>query len=229
MLFEHCGNIIFCANFVCEMRKWVIFLLFIAGTAITDARTMKDFLVCMPSRVQNILTRDNWLDCVDFIASGMKASVKNNFGEVSTLIALSDNYVHLEVSPASEMEFKLLPGQKDSLIFVVRTYQLASASDSELHVYDSKWREIVLSTVVKSPTVVQFCKKSISKLERQRVLDAFHPVLITSYLDEKSNDLTFKLYANASNGELMKEMNPFLFDSLVYEWNGKQFVLKKEK
>lgn len=205
------------------MRKWLFLLLFIIGTACAEARTIKDFLVRMPVVVQNVISHANLLDCVDFMESGMKASVKNYFGEVTTLTALSDSYARLEISPVSSMEFKLLPRQKDSLICVIHTYQLLSASESELHVYNSEWREILLNTIIKMPTMGQFAKKDVSKIERQHASEAFHPAFIMAYLSGESNDLTFQLNAQSNNEELMKEMESLLRDGLVYKWNGKKY------
>ena len=206
------------------MKRWTLFLLLVAGMTTSNARSMKDFLVSTPSVVQNILSHENWLDCVDFIASGMKASVKNNFGDVSTLTALSDNYARIEISPVSSMEFKMLPIKKDTIICVVRTYILPNASESELHVYRSDWRRLISKYFVQTPSVKQFVKKGTSKENLQHVTDVLHPTFITAYHSEETDEMRFEINVGASNEEQMRELEPFLYDGLVYKWNGRRFT-----
>ena len=49
------------------------------------AQDMKTLFIAMPDSVAPLLTKVNREDCVDFLASNMKAEVKNRFGKVSEL------------------------------------------------------------------------------------------------------------------------------------------------
>ncbi len=205
------------------MRKWMFILLSIVGTMSLEARTMKDFLVCMPLYVQNVITQADLMDCVDFMENGMNASVKNRFGEISTLTDLSDNYANLEMSSVSSMEFKLLPRQKDSLIFVIHTFKLPTASESELHVYNSEWREIILTTVVISPIASQFIKKSATRVETKKIADLLFPAFITAHISKDTYELTFEMKVGGNHEYVTKEYATLLHEKLTYMWNGKNF------
>ncbi len=53
------------------------------------AQDMKTLFIAMPDSVAPLLTKVNREDCVDFLASNMKAEVKNRFGKVSELKRLT--------------------------------------------------------------------------------------------------------------------------------------------
>ena len=73
------------------------------------AQDMKTLFIAMPDSVAPLLTKVNREDCVDFLASNMKAEVKNRFGKVSELKRLTDDYLFLQTTGSSSMEMKLLP------------------------------------------------------------------------------------------------------------------------
>ena len=73
------------------------------------AQDMKTLFIAMPDSIAPLLTKVNREDCVDFLASNMKAEVKNRFGKVSELKKLTDDYLFLQTTGSSCMELKLLP------------------------------------------------------------------------------------------------------------------------
>lgn len=86
------------------------------------AQDMKTLFIAMPDSVAPLLTKVNREDCVDFLASNMKAEVKNRFGKVSELKRLTDDYLFLQTTGSSSMEMKLLPlNDSVKVICVVNT------------------------------------------------------------------------------------------------------------
>ena len=66
------------------------------------AQDMKTLFIAMPDSVAPLLTKVNREDCVDFLASNMKAEVKNRFGKVSELKRLTDDYLFLQTTVPRE-------------------------------------------------------------------------------------------------------------------------------
>lgn len=62
------------------------------------AQDMKTLLSLWPDSIAPLLTKVNREDCVDFLASNMKAEVKNRFGKVSELKKLTDDYLFLQTT-----------------------------------------------------------------------------------------------------------------------------------
>ena len=84
---------------------------------------MRDVFAAMPDSVLGIMTKNNRLDCIDFIENDMEAKVRNRFDGFSVLKALTVDYLDLQLTPNCRVEMKLLPAE-DTLnyICVARTY-----------------------------------------------------------------------------------------------------------
>lgn len=120
------------------------------------ARDMKSLFIAMPDSVAPLLTKVNREDCVDFLASNMKAEVKNRFGKVSELKRLTDDYLFLQTTASSSMEMKLLPvNDSVKVICVVRTV-CAPACDSDVRFYDTRWNRLAREEFLRLPAADAF-------------------------------------------------------------------------
>jgi hypothetical protein len=99
---------------------------------------MRDVFAQAPDSIFPLLTKNNKLDCIDFIENDMRARVKNKFDSYSELTALTDNYLQLQISEKSSVEMKLV---NDSLICLVRTYYGPTA-DSHVFFYNITWQPV---------------------------------------------------------------------------------------
>ena len=70
---------------------------------------MRDVFAVMPDSVLPLVTKNNRLDCIDFIENNMEARVRNRMGEYVALEALTSTYARFRTSPLTVMEMKLLP------------------------------------------------------------------------------------------------------------------------
>lgn len=59
---------------------------------------MRDIFASAPDSVFPLLTRNNRLDCIDFIENKMPARVKNRLDNVVELLKLGDAYLQLRTS-----------------------------------------------------------------------------------------------------------------------------------
>ena len=97
-------------------------ILFVIGVLLCctgmKAQDMKSLFVALPDSLSPLLTKVNRADFGDFLASGMKAEVKNRFGNTSEMLKLTDNYLKLKVSEVSTVEMKLLPLNDSVKVYV---------------------------------------------------------------------------------------------------------------
>ena len=89
---------------------------------------MRDIFASAPDSVFPLLTRNNRLDCIDFIENKMPARVKNRLDNVVELLKLGDAYLQLRTSERSIVEMRLL---SDSLMCLIHTY-MGPAADSRV-------------------------------------------------------------------------------------------------
>ena len=133
------------------MKQILTILILWICTMSVSAQEMKTIFVNLPDSIEPLLTKVNKEDCVDFLDSGMKAVVKNRFDRSAELKVLTSDYLQMQLSEVSALELKLLP-LKDSVcvICMVKTV-CASACDSDIRFFDTKWNELDASDFFKYP------------------------------------------------------------------------------
>ena len=120
------------------------------------AQDMKTLFIAMPDSVAPLLTKVNREDCVDFLASNMKAEVKNRFGKVSELKRLTADYLFLQTTGSSSMEMKLLPLNDSVKVICVVNTVCGPACDSEVRFYNTDWQQLVKEDFIQLPSVGAF-------------------------------------------------------------------------
>ena len=135
------------------MKRHLLFLAGIFCALSAMAQDMKTVFVAMPDSVTPLLTKVNREDCIDFLASDMKAVVKNRFGNVAEMKVLTDDYVQMQMSEVSTLEMKLLPvNDSTKVVCMVRTV-CGSACDSSIRFYASDWsRELDAKDFLQVPS-----------------------------------------------------------------------------
>lgn len=120
------------------------------------AQDMRTLLVAMPDSILPLLTKNNRMDCVDFVDSKMKAEVKNRLGEVSELKVLTKDYLLLQMTSQSTVEMKLLSvNDSAKVVCVVRTV-CAPVCDSAVEFYDISWKRLKTADYIACPPVDSF-------------------------------------------------------------------------
>lgn len=141
------------------MSRILLLLFIVFLPSVVSAQTlMRDVFAQLPDTILPLLTKNNRLDCIDFIENNMEARVKNKFDEQVILEALSDNYLRIQVSANSSVEMKLFCHINDTLICVNRVYK-GPVEDSEVWVYSMQWSMLYK---MQRPEVDQFLIKSDS-------------------------------------------------------------------
>ena len=211
------------------MKKLISILIGIASVVGVQAQDMKALFVSMPDSIAPLLTKVNREDCIDFLASNMKAEVKNRFGQPTELKKLTDDYLLLKVSAVSTAEMKLLPlNDSVKVICVVQTYQ-GPVSDSRVSFYDTSWKSLPAENFLTLPAEDAFYKTPVTETQTDSLknlrtrADMF---LLKAVLSEKDTSLSF-VYTTPDylDKETLKEIKPYLVAvPLKYVWQNGRFV-----
>lgn len=136
-----------------DMKKIFLssLLFFVVLSSCAQVR-MRDVFAQLPDSVLPLLTKNNRLDCIDFIENNMEARVKNRFNDHVVLEALTDDYLSIRTSESSKVEMKIIVQAGDSLIAVNRTYY-GPVDDSEVRLYGMDWQFV---RIVSRPEVKDF-------------------------------------------------------------------------
>lgn len=117
-----------------------LLLFFVANT---QAQSLKELILKMPSEVCPILTEYNKLELVDNQKNGKPMQTRNIWKAVSELKTLDDNYAYLKSTKNSEKVFKLLPtANGEKIIAVVSTIYVDDKPDSSIEFYNTAWQKL---------------------------------------------------------------------------------------
>ncbi len=204
------------------MKGSVFFLLFLAVSlsGLRAQTRMRDVFASAPDSVFPMLTRNNRLDCIDFIENKMPARVKNRLDDVVELLSLNEHYLCLRTSERSQVEMRLL---SDSLFCLVNTYE-GPAPDSHIRFFDLSWHPV--SVDVPTLSVKDFWLSVPDSLAQEadfaaRSLSDLMLVRVSPSPDEPT--LTFSLQIGELT-EKEKELAQRYVQPLKFRWNGKAFV-----
>ena len=193
------------------------------------AQDMKTVFINMPDSIMPLLTKVNREDCVDFLASDMKAVVRNRFGENSEMKEMTDDYLCMQVTDVSSLQMKLLPlNDSVKVICMVKTV-CAVACDSEIRFFDTRWKELSSKDYVQLPAKDFFYQQTdLDDDERVEILNKADLYLKKISLSNENTELlveyTTPLYLNKDDrGKLQKELKE---DPVILEWVNGCFQIK---
>lgn len=219
------------------MKQFTLSLLVALSSLAASAQQplMRDVFAAMPDSVLPMVSKNNRLDCIDFIENQMEARVRNAIGEYVTLEALTKDYLRFRTSSAALLEMKLLPTSDSTavlcLVHTVQTGAEGSAlrmEDSHLRFLRPDWSELPSQAAVafSVPDVSAFVKADAPDSLRadfeqaQRSLQAFHPVRMAFSSDDAV--LTLTLQTALLSMEEKRAVEGRL-QSVVRRWNGTRF------
>lgn len=203
------------------MKKNFLFLLLIFVTSSSFCQMkVKDVFASAPDSIFPLLTKNNRLDCIDFIENNMQARVKNKLEQNSELKVLKDDYLMMEISPKSRMEMFVL---NDSVLCVVRTYK-GPAEDSSILFYSQNW-QLLTSVQSPQPKVADFWQSvpdSLQQMARYAQMSQESLRFINIGVKPEEKALVYTL----STDELVdkeKETAQRYVQPLKYRWDGNGF------
>ena len=200
---------------------------------------MRDVFAAMPDSVLPLVTKNNRLDCIDFIENNMEAKARNILDEYVILEALTKDYARFRTSAVSLMELKLLPVTDSTSVLCIVTTAESGEKDTPTRIEDSSirlmhtdWSPLSASDVssvasVKEQTErMDFFVDEVPDSIHMRYEQAkasmryFHPVRMQLSADD--NTVTI----SPQTGQLAVEEKKVLkgrLRSVVMAWDGQSF------
>lgn len=211
------------------MKKILLSLTMWLCVLAVQAQNMKSLFIALPDSLSPLLTKVNREDFGDFLASGMKAEVKNRFGKPSEMTKLTDDYLQLKMSSTSLTEMKLLPlNDSVKVICVVHTY-MAPTADSQVAFYDTGWNRLSADTFLTLPQEDSFYRTELSEIQADSVRNLrmrTDMYMLKAELSDKDCTLRF-VYTTPDylDKETARDLKPYLRETpLYYEWREGRFV-----
>ncbi len=141
----------------------VLVLTVLALTALSGrAQTMKEIFSDLPDSILPTLTRNDRLDCIDFIENNLTNTVNNALDGKTRLTVLTDSLAKIQLSLMTEVQICKLPvesvpnGQTDGFVICLVHSSDVRGWDSVLRFYDSAWRPLDASRMITLPRTEDF-------------------------------------------------------------------------
>lgn len=211
------------------MKKLLFILLLIGSVANLSAQdVIKEFFLNAPVSITPLLSDVNKADFIDFLESGMKAKVKNRFGESVEMTKLTADFLQIKMSDRSELEMKIY--RKNNVVEVIAVVNRVYAPScvSTLEFYSRGWERSKIGKQLEMISLADFIPtKNIPDAVR-RDFKAVDMELIKIELLEESDVITFSLNLEEYlEHEVYERISPYLVPTISYQWNGKRFKVKQ--
>lgn len=210
------------------MKKLIYLFLVWGCTLSVAAQDMKKVFIAMPDSLTPLLTKVNKEDCIDFLASNMKAEIKNRFDKSSEMKVLTEDYLQMQMTENSTLEMKLFPvNDSVKIVCMVKTV-CSSACDSEIRFYDTSWKkEFPKSDYLQLPAPQTFylptdtVSSEVELIKRKADMHVMKAVL-----SKDDSSLSF-IYTTPDylNQEDREKLSPYLSkEAVVYRWKDGKFL-----
>ena len=210
------------------MKKLIYLFLVWGCTLSVAAQDMKKVFIAMPDSLTPLLTKVNKEDCIDFLASNMKAEIKNRFDKSSEMKVLTEDYLQMQMTENSTLEMKLFPvNDSVKIVCMVKTV-CSSACDSEIRFYDISWKkEFPKSDYLQLPAPQTFylptdtVSSEVELIKRKADMHVMKAVL-----SKDDSSLSF-IYTTPEylNQEDREKLSPYLRkEAVVYRWEDGKFL-----
>ena len=159
--------------------KKLIFSILLCLPLLVQAQTLTEVFTAMPDSLQALLTKNNRMDMVDFLASHMEARVTNRMDGQSVMDTLTTDYLHMTLTGNTVVEMKLLPRGEEKVVAVLHTAG-APVKDSVLQYFTTDWKET--SDLTAWPDFSAFEAKPRSELTEEQIqlLEALADMQLTT-------------------------------------------------
>lgn len=207
------------------MKRIYSLLLLLLLVQAAEARKMRDVFASMPDSVLGLMTKNNRLDCIDFIENGMEAKVRNRLDGYTVLKAMTGDYLDLQLTASCRVEMKLLPvADTLSYICMVRTYA-SPVQESVVTLYAPDWKPLPVDKYLAHPRYAAFWATNgtadAEEVERLQRLQDMR--FVKAELSKDDASLTFRLQPGEVDKETAGRMQAVLCP-VVYTWRRGRFV-----
>lgn len=190
--------------------------------------TAAQFFVSAPLSVFPTIDPMTRLDMIDYFQAGSDKPSRNTAGGECRILEETPQSITFSTSDVSEYSLSLIPTKKkgETILMVVRTLK-TPAEDSTAKFYSTDWKE--LPGLFEVPQLMDWLNDE-GKKQRRDVENAVPFVLakLTYTPSNKMITLTNNL-GDYIPEEVLGLAQNSLHQQLRFRWNGKKFVLDKQK
>lgn len=210
-------------------KRFVAAVSFVIVASLAWAKMpVRQWIVSMPDSVMPLLTRNNRLDFIDFVDSGMEAVVTNRLDGKSRMTMLSEDFASIEYTKSSVVAMKLLPLTDTTDVLCMVTTMQGGVKDSRVAFYDEQWRELDVESFIDEPKLLDFCvaEATDSAMLMWKKVDVFFKTYVLSpNVQMLECELSSIDYLNRADKEAVV---PYVRKApLTYLWQGGRFVRKE--
>ena len=223
------------------MKLKLIYLLFLTLLPLkqAEAQEARTLFVQMPDSILPLLTEVNRADCIDFLDSHMRAQVTNRFGTRSEMTHLTPDYIAIDMTARSTWQMKVLPlatadssATAQQVICTIST-ACGTACDSRIRFYSTDWKPLPTEQFLPAPPQKEdFLMPKPDAVDTYRYRDAIQRAdmnLTRIILSPDTCTLTFTFNTPAYlEKEAADELKPFIRRALIYEWDGRKFIPRRQ-
>lgn len=197
-------------------------------TEVADS-TAAEFFASAPLSIFPTIDRTTRLDMIDYFDAGSDKPSSNAIGGECKILSKTPESLTFTTSEISEYTLSVIPSTKksgDPIIMVVRTLK-TPAEDSTVKFYSSHWKE--LDGIFEVPMLRDWLNDA-GKQQRKDVENAVPFVLAKLAYDPASQSLTLtNQLADYLPEEALGLAKESLHQQLHFRWNGRKFVIVKQK
>ncbi|MDO5446920.1 MAG: DUF3256 family protein [Prevotellaceae bacterium] len=202
-----------------QLCAFFISIMLMTCVSVWGESSMEQAFAEMPDSIIPYLTKNNRLDCIDFMKNNMKAEVENKFGGKSVLTAMTDNYLKLHLNEITDVEMKIFKVEgKDSILCMAKTIKTPEP-DTEIIFYDLNWKPIEDVTPFGS-IGSRFLDEPSGKADYkvQGSNGSNEPTMYEVTLSKDDETITIKSHRFYTNDKDLKDAAE---TTIKYKWNGK--------
>jgi len=214
------------------LKYLIISLLLFFFTLKSVSQTAEDVFISMPDRLIPLLENAWRKDLVELYKSGKIATLENTMRGKSTLLALTEKYMKLQLTEHTELELRLLPLINNTNIICVVTTVYAPVADSRVEFWTTNWQALDNAELLTKPVEKMFLKQdtdtnSSIAIDAHALLDI---LLVKFSLSPENDDLKME-YTTPQylDDEAKDAVKPVLKEApLKYVWKSGRYVNEQE-
>lgn len=203
-------------------RIYIIFVLALAAS-MADAADLRTLFIEMPDSIIPTLTKNERMDFLDFMDSGMRARVRNKLGGESEMTLLQDNMLTVKTSVAGRMDMVLFPRKNGTNLICIINTATVRYDDSRLMFYNEDWSPVDSKSLIELPGFEDFLTSDALKSDS---LDVFkkRSMLRLQSATPVDGAIEFRYTSLEYIGEGWERYKTWIKpEPLRYVWNGRKF------
>lgn len=189
---------------------------------------MRDVFRQMPDTLLPTMSRNNRLDMVDFVESGMKAVVTDRLDGRCVMDSLTADYARISMGGSLSIELKALPtamqlpDSSACIVCLVKTFG-SQTKESSVDFYSGKWHPLPIKLTPDTYTPQLIVRPDTITAERfAEICPDTSLLMVAAALSPADNTLTLTPQEPLQTDDERKETAPLL-RSLTLKWTGKEF------